>query len=245
MAFTEVQQNLIVDLIKKHLDDQENLFKASIETISSDNKKLRDEVEKLEKRVMLLETDIVECFKDLEVTKRATYMNDQYQRRNNLEISGIPHNIENHELESVCINMINKIITKPGEPYNGENIIIPSDIEACHRLQTVDNQDNKTTIIRFKNRKHCEATFLNKNKIKNLEIEKLGNSVNNIFVNENLCSYYKNLAAKCRRLWKKRKITDTWVSYGLVKIKFKDGLTKTITHQNDLDKLFPNFIYFK
>ena len=77
-------------------------------------------------------------------------------------------------------------------------------------------------------------------------MEHLGEAVcaSELYVNENMCSYYKELGAKSRRLYKRRKITDSWTSFGTVKIKLKDGTVKIITHQADLDKLFPDFIYF-
>ena len=73
----------------------------------------------------------------------------------------------------------------------------------------------------------------------------LQGAVKNIYINENLCPYYKELSAKGRRLVKKDMIQDTWVRNGTVKIKLKNNKIKTITHQNDLDKIFPNFVYFE
>lgn len=184
----------------------------------------------MKKTVDTLENDLYELSKDLEVTKRATFANDQYQRRNNIELSGIPDTIEDSELEKVCIRLINNIISIPGEPFNGDNAITNSDIEACHRLRTKNAKGTKNTIIRFKNRKHCDSLFENKHKISKIVMEDLGETVNNIYVNENICGYYKELSAKCRRLKKRRKIGDTCTSYGTVKIKSKEGTFQIITH---------------
>ena len=76
-------------------------------------------------------------------------------------------------------------------------------------------------------------------------MEDFGDSVKNIYINENLSKYNKSLSAKCRRLKKKHKINDTWVSNGLVRIKLMDNSIKIISHQNDLDLLFQNFVYFE
>ena len=75
-------------------------------------------------------------------------------------------------------------------------------------------------------------------------MEELGNSVRNIYINDNLNKYYKELAAKCRRLRKNKKIKDTWTYNGIVTIKLNDDSIRYITHKNDLDRLFPNFSYF-
>ena len=84
----------------------------------------------------------------------------------------------------------------------------------------------------------------NKTKIKDPNMEELGNSLKKIYVNKNLSQYNKLLAAKYRRLKNKREINDTWTRNGLVRIKLYDDSIKVITHQNDLDKMFPNFVYF-
>ena len=243
MEFTENQKKTIADMIKKNCDELENNFNKQLNQLTKENKDLKKNLAEMEKTVITLENDLRVLFKDLETTKRATFINDQYQRRNNLEISGIPDNIEDDKLESMCIRIANNIINEPGEPYNGDNEINHSDVEACHRLRTTNSNNIKNTIIRFKNRKHCDSIYQNKKKIADLEIEELEDSVKSIYVNDNICSYYKELAAKCRRLKKRRKISDTWTSYGTVKIKLKDGITVTITHQNDLDRIFPDFIY--
>lgn len=235
MALTEQQ---IVDLINGKLAEQEKRHKKELDHFKKENQSLM-------KRVQILETDIIELSKDLETTKRATYNNDQYQRRNNIELSGIPEKIKDDELEDFCCRLVNNIICEPGEPFNGENEICAKDFEACHRLRTKNNTGVKDTILRFTNRKICDDIFLNKHKLKNLRMEKLEDAAKNIFVNENICSYYKELGAKCRRLKKRRKITDTWTTYGTVKLKLKDGTVKIITHQNDLDIMFPDFIYFQ
>ena len=69
--------------------------------------------------------------------------------------------------------------------------------------------------------------------------------VKNIYFNENLNGYYNQLAAKSRRLKKIRKISDTWIGNWTVRMKFKDNSIRIITHQNDLDEPFPDFVYFE
>ena len=75
-------------------------------------------------------------------------------------------------------------------------------------------------------------------------MDELGDSVKDIYINENLSKFNKDIAAKCRRLKKKNKISDTKTSYGTVKIKLLNVSKKTIAHKNDLDRLFPDFVYF-
>ena len=53
------------------------------------------------------------------------YKNQQYNRRNNIEISGIPDTVQDNELEDKVIEILEKIDVK----------VVNRDVEACHRLQ--------------------------------------------------------------------------------------------------------------
>ena len=106
MAFTEIQDQFINDLIKTKLDEQENTLKKLINQLTKENKDLKKKLDNMEKTVNTMENDIFELSKDLEVTKRASFINDQYQRRNNIEFSGIPETVTDFQLENVCIRLI-------------------------------------------------------------------------------------------------------------------------------------------
>ena len=87
MALSEKQ---IEDLIIKKLEDMEVRFKKeldSLKDLKNVNTALKKKVDLLEKSVNTRVKDITVMSKDLELTKRATYINDQYQRRNNIEFS--------------------------------------------------------------------------------------------------------------------------------------------------------------
>ena len=115
---------------------------------------------------------------------------------------------------------------------------------ALNSLKTFNKDGIKNTIVRFVNRRVRDDLHDNKKKIKTIKMEELGDSVENIYVNENLSRYYNDIGAKCRRLRKKGNIMDTWTFKGMVKIKMNDGSIKNIFHHNDLDRLFPKFVYF-
>ena len=72
---------------------------------------------------------------------------EQYTRRNNLEISGVPNNISDEALETKCIEILEAV-----------NISVNnSEIEACHRLPMNRRNKNKTKTVKFTNRKFVEA----------------------------------------------------------------------------------------
>ena len=62
---------------------------------------------------------------------------------------------------------------------------------------------------------------------------------NPVFINDSLCSYYKMLWRKCKKLWSSKYIHAFWVSNGTLRLKLTaSGPVHIITHSQDLDELF-------
>ena len=102
---------------------------------------------------------------------------DQYTRRNNIEIQGIPATVKDEYLENKVIDILR------GLKIN----IDPSFIEDCHRL---GNSTPKNTIVCFINRKFCKKAFEAKfdlQKINNAELHFDTSSV--LYFSENLTPY--------------------------------------------------------
>ena len=55
-----------------------------------------------------------------------------------------------------------------------------------------------------------------------------------VFINESLCSYYKLLWLKCKKLLLEKKIASFWITNGTVKIKLLNNQVHSITHKVDL-----------
>ena len=63
---------------------------------------------------------------------------------------------------------------------------------------------------------------------------------NPIFINDSLCSYYKMLWRKWKKLWSSKYIHVFWVSTGTLRLKLTENVrVHTITHSQYLDELFP------
>ena len=60
-----------------------------------------------------------------------------------------------------------------------------------------------------------------------------------IYINESLCPHYKKLWRICRKLWDAKRILSFWVSNGSIRVKLVNENVSTITHDCDLEKLFP------
>ena len=58
-----------------------------------------------------------------------------------------------------------------------------------------------------------------------------------VFINENLCGYYKLLWSKCKKLFLEKNIASFWVTNGAVKIKLLNDQVRSITHKVDLSVL--------
>ena len=114
--------------------------KDVLDKVLEENKRLSKRVKDLEESVFYIENDINEI--------------ERYTRRNNMEIYGIPANIDPSKLEETVINISKKI-----------DIDIKSeDMEACHRSRRKGNTNS--VIIRFVNRKFAERLQASKKKLK-------------------------------------------------------------------------------
>ena len=82
--------------------------------------------------------------------------------------------------------------------------------------------------------------MLNKKKLEQLKPETLNWPAGvKIYINEIICPYYKKLWTKCRKLWDAKRVFSFWVSNGSVRVKLVNENVSIITHDYDLEKLFP------
>ena len=108
-----------------------------IQELLEENNLLRNKVDKLELDVQ---------------------QNLQKQRENNIEISGIPSEVADDQLEATVINILGSIQCN----------LVPDNIQACHRLPSRNNLGKKT-IVKFVNRKKSDLALRNRRMIKDVE----------------------------------------------------------------------------
>ena len=112
-------------------------------------------------------------------------------------------------------------------------------VEDCHHLPSKGSP--KKLIVKLNRRKDIHRILPNKNKLKNLKPESVHlPGETKIFINESLCLYYKKLWSKCKRLWSACHISAFWVRNRSLRIKLSNGSVSIITHDCNLEKLFPN-----
>ena len=93
------------------------------------NKNLKSENERPRKKFSSLENKVISL-------KPSQNISEQYGRRNNVEISGIPDSVEQNSVFS-----------------NIGVAVMSNDIEACHKIRKNRNNEKKKTFVRFTNRK--------------------------------------------------------------------------------------------
>ena len=159
--------------------------------------------------------------------ERQCWANNQCSRRGCLEISGIQENIENNDLENLKLQIFENI----------DISVDPGNAEDCHWVKT---QSSKKVIITLSRRKDANKIRAEKKKLKGKNLTSLGINTP-VYINDSLCIYYKKLWVNCKKLHNNKLIYAFWTSNSSIKLKFsKNGNIHVITHDVDLEELFPN-----
>ena len=146
---------------------------------------------------------------------------EQYSWHDNIELSGIPNDIPEDNLEKVVIDIC----------HDSDVEIEPKDIERCHRYS---RNSNKRVIVKFINRKHPEAMLRNKRSISNKDFSHL-NVHGKVFVSVSLCPYYWYIWGKCKDLQRRGKIYQVFCLGGTIAVKVtKRSSVRKIFHECDL-----------
>ena len=116
---------------------------------------------------------------------------EQYNRHNCVEFSGIPDTINDDNLEDTIIKACKDINIDVSE----------TDIEACHRLPVRCNATNTSNrvIVKFVNQKHAESILTKKLTLSSTDFSRL-NINNKVYVNPSLCPYYRYISMRCKDL---------------------------------------------
>ena len=187
-------------------------------------------------RTVLLEDRLMTVEDRLAKVERQINQAEQNNRKNNVEISGIPDTITDEQLPVVVAQILDHVVE--------DEEISTNDVEACHRLSSKSSP--KPTIVRMR-RNLLEKAKRNSKKLKGVDVALGLPQGSKLFINENLSPRMKNLAYNARLLKNQEWIDETWFSNAAVRIKY-GGKTFKITHETDLlyhFKEFPNFTFDK
>ena len=158
-------------------------------------------------------------------------MLEQFSRRNNIEVSGIPDSVEDNCLEEKVISVFTSI-----------GIDVKSDdVEACHRIGKSRNSSKKT-IARFTKRKSAKQALYNRKKLKSIDKSTLG-LINDVFINENLTPVNNGIAYYCWKVKRQNLVSKTDAVNGTVHLisnNIKGGKPVKVFHMQTLLNLFPD-----
>ena len=184
----------------KGLFDQISKLSENVDRLVTANEKLNSELlivrnvnQNLQNRIMNLE--------------KQQSKSEQYNRQNNVEVSGILNEVSDQNLEETLIGICKD---------SGIDINI-LDIEGCHRLPLGRNatKTTKRVIVKFVNRKHLEAMLQHKKDI---------SKKSKVFVSHPLCPYYWFLWRKCKELQRKDQVNQVFCLGAIITI--TEGLQK-------------------
>ena len=183
----------------------------------------------LEERMAEVEDSLYEAEKEINKL-------NQYSRRENIEIIGIPDRIKQEDLEEHVIKIINSLDIE----------ITSYDIAACHRLKKKDTDESANTIVRFICRKKVSSILSQKKKLSEEQIiNKLGKEY---FITDNLSPMNRKCLNTLNYLKKKNIIKSCWSYNGIINYKLSDNKnerSKKLFHYDDILYYIPraaNFI---
>ena len=196
---------------------------------------LKDDVSEIKSKFTVLESELQvsknvadNLTKYIKTLECKCHENQQYSRKECLEISGIPSSNEDSALQDPVLKLFSKV----------DVLIDPSNVEDCHRLKSSNNAPQKF-IIKLSKRKDVYHVLKAKSSFKNADVTKNGIPPNTaIFVNQSLCRYYKFLWSKCKILWLNKIIESFLASKGLCRIRLIDNSVK-LSDIEHLKSLFP------
>ena len=196
--------------LKEAVSKMESLVRELI----TSNSKYKKEV----KNLFIEMDDLWDAYESVE-SELMQFM--QYNRRENVEIVGIPEYIPDDKIEQTVIDILSRI---------GVNLS-NYDIAGCHRMKN-RKSGSTNVIVRFICRKHAKECLVNRKKLNYMvpEFQELN-------IVENFCPKYKSLYDYCMELKVKNKIKHIWTFNGTIFIKTSDNKNekgKKILHWNDL-----------
>ena len=159
-------------------------------------------------------------------------MLEQYGRRNNIEITGIPDTVQDYVLENKVIGIFDAI----GVESKSANF------EDCHRVRKYKN-NSKKFIVRFANGKVVKNAICKRKQLKAIDKTSIGLQNPTIFMNENLTPENNKIAYHCRNLKRDGTISKTYTSNGTNIICcniLENGKPQKVYHVNILCVMSPD-----
>ncbi|XP_041477317.1 uncharacterized protein LOC121425355 [Lytechinus variegatus] len=155
---------------------------------------------------------------------------DQYHRRVNLEVAGVPER-QGEVPERIVLNIAKHISPE----------LAASDFDVVHRLGSKRQADNKARpiIVRFTTRRARNIMYDGRRKLKTLSTKDLGyNSDGKIYLNENLIASTKELMKDVNKARRDAGYKFLWTQNGRIYVRKDEKCQPIIIHsREDFSKL--------
>ena len=166
MAHTEQSlSKLSKDNLTRLVLDYQGKFNSMLKTDKDDIFELKTKCTTLESKFHVSKTITDNLTKYIKSLERKCHENEQYLRRECLEMSGIPGSLNENALEETVLNLIS-IINVPVDLSN---------VEDCHRLKSTNNAPYKV-IVKLSKRKDVYRVLKANSRLKNVELNGNGNT---------------------------------------------------------------------
>lgn len=226
----DVQQEILTKVnslmeIKEQVQSIDNamkFFSEKYDTLLQEMAELRAENQGLKKQIQSLKTsETTVIARTNQLTTELAEL-DQYGRRVNLEIQGLPVDgeLKNEDMDKVLEEVAKDI----GVNYS------PSEVHQAHRLQPRKNGKPPTIIVQFHS-KTVRDSWLQKGKR-----AKLTKKNSKVFFNENLCPKYRMLLQEAKIRANTSHYSFVWFSGGRILAK-KDEQSNNVIVIRDMDDL--------
>ena len=239
LRLTETEKKLS----NQHVDRAENSYQVGDPNNHGDSVKMEDlkeEVRKLNEAVKMSEivlevikedhSDEIDNLKEsMEKVERELTVTNQYNRRENLIIDGIPDNVPQWQLERTCLQIIHKIGFRGVGPY---------EVVGCHRLRKSANDATAPTIIRFTNRKIPEFCKTNRWRLKKINFNNW-----RLSLREDLCEANSEIFSECENLKERGLLSKVFTHNGFVKVCKARERPRKLSHLADVRSLLNDEVF--
>ena len=210
---------------------------AKIDDLSTSNSVLQTKMEAMEKTNFVLRENVSNMeaklqeslMKNVLLEEKIHEINskhddlEQYTRKYNLEIDGIPE-VHGEDLEDVVIKLARSIDADVG----------PEDIDIVHRFKKGKRQPNPI-IVRFNNYYSKKEMYYGRRKLRKVNVRHIAGA-EKIYINENLTSQRAALFKKVRDKKRLRQGWKVWTTDGKIFVK-PDSSLDYITRINSIEDL--------
>jgi len=210
---------------------------AKIDDLSSSKSALQAKMESMEKNNFVLETKLQESLMKNALLEENEWIEhelntkhdvlEQYTRKYNLEIDGVPM-VHGEDLEDIVIKLARRIDADVG----------PEDIDIIHRFKKGNQQPNPI-IVRFNNYYSKKEMYYVRHKLHKLNVRHISGAEKKIYINENLTAQRAALFKKVHNKKQLRQGWKVWTIDGKIFVKPDLSLDHVIRINSieDLEKL--------